>query len=46
MMYFPSSMSDYIKPYYKDSSGDRIWNDDWYGVRGDIKNKLKTFLTM
>ena len=42
---FPSSMSDYIKPYYiTNDGGDRIWNDDWYGVRGDIKNKLKNLL--
>ena len=42
---FPLSMSDYIKPYYTTGdAGDRIWNDDWYGVRGDIKNKLKNLL--
>ena len=42
---FPSSMSDYIKPHYiTNDGGDRIWNDDWYGVRGDIKNKLKNLL--
>ena len=42
---FPSSMSDYIKPHYiTNDGGDRIWNDDWYNVRGDIKNKLKNLL--
>ena len=38
---FPVSMQDYIKPY-KDSSGE--FDGDWYGVRGDIKSKLKDLL--
>jgi hypothetical protein len=38
---FPVSMQDYIKPY-KDSSGE--FDGDWYGVRGDIKSKLKQLL--
>jgi len=42
---FPSSMSDYIKSYYiTNDDGERMWNDNWYGVRGDIKNKLKNLL--